>query len=265
MTSYAESPGPCRPCPASLAAAWASGAGQLRTRAQPHLHHHPRVTCALRGRGPDIRGRSAGRPPGGTRGSGQAARPHCRAGLRHERDLPAANGLGGPSPRCILASLRQSHRIGQTQTGKEPGQNLDRGPPAPAGVAARGRRAGYGDLYPQGRRADRARARRPDELIPVQRAFFKVCRRLGFPSHRPQPPASHGRGPVPAKPAGPPAPVHRDRLPVARPAPAQLTIRPHCLVNRVLVAGDRAVGVDIAGEREPAQVRGRCQSNVRCW
>jgi len=44
-----------------------------------------------------------------------------------------------------------------------------------------------------------------------------------------------------------------------------LTIRPHCLVNRVLVAGDRAAGVDIAGEGEPAQVRGRCRSKVRCW
>ena len=36
-----------------------------------------------------------------------------------------------------------------------------------------------------------------------------------------------------------------------------LTIRPHCLVNRVLVDGDRAVGVEIAGEGEPEQVRGR--------
>jgi choline dehydrogenase len=36
-----------------------------------------------------------------------------------------------------------------------------------------------------------------------------------------------------------------------------LTIRPHCLVNRVLVDGDQAVGVDIAGEGEPEQVRGR--------
>jgi len=243
MTSYAELPGPCRPCRPLCAPPGRAERGQHRTQAQPHLHRHPCVTCALRGRGPDIRGRSAGRPPGGTRGSRQAARPHCHAGLRHERDLPEANGLGGPSPRCILASLQQSNRIGQTQTGKGPGQDLDRGPPAPAGVAARGRRAGYGALHPQGRRADRARARRPDELIPVQRAFFEVCRRLGFRRL-----GCDRRGPVPAKPAGPPAPVHRDRLPAARPAPAQ----PHHLAalpgHRVRVAGDRAVGVDIVGE-----------------
>ena len=123
-----------------------------------------------------------------------------------------------------------------------------------------------GDLYPQGRRADRARARRPDELIPVQRAFFEVCRRLGFPqvTDDNHPPAT-GVGPFPQNRRG------RLRLSTATGylLPARhrpnLTIWPHCLVNRVLVAGDRAVGVDIAGEGEPAQVRGRCRSKVRCW
>ena len=38
---------------------------------------------------------------------------------------------------------------------------------------------------------------------------------------RPQPSGGHRRRPVPTEPAGPPAPVHRDRLPAARPAPAQ--------------------------------------------
>ena len=36
-----------------------------------------------------------------------------------------------------------------------------------------------------------------------------------------------------------------------------LTIRPHCLVNRVLVTGDRATGVDIGVGDQPEQVHGR--------
>ena len=88
-----------------------------------------------------------------------------------------------------------------------------------------------------------------DELIPIQRAFFEVCRRLGFPevadhNH----PAGDRRRPVPAEPAGPPAPVDRDRLPAARPAPAQ-PHHPAALPGQPGPRrGDRAVGVDIAAD-----------------
>ena len=99
---------------------------------------------------------------------------------------------------------------------------------------------------------------RPDELIPVQRAFLEVCRRLGFgqvTDHND--PQATGVGPFPQNRRG------RLRLSTAigyllpaRHRP-NLTIWPRCLVNRVLITGDRAVGVDIAGEGGPEQARGR--------
>jgi choline dehydrogenase len=116
---------------------------------------------------------------------------------------------------------------------------------------------GDGELHGRGGPITIARWR-PDELIPVQRAFFEVCRRLGYPevidhNH----PDATGVGPFPQNRRG------RLRLSTAigyllpaRHRP-NLTVWPHCLVNRVLVTGDRAVGVDIAGEGEPAEVYGR--------
>jgi choline dehydrogenase-like flavoprotein len=81
-------------------------------------------------------------------------------------------------------------------------------------------------------------------LIPTQRAFFDVCRRLGFPvvadhNH----PEATGVGPFPQNRRG------RLRLStaVAYLLPARqrpnLTIRANCLVNRVLLEDRRAAGV----------------------
>jgi choline dehydrogenase len=99
---------------------------------------------------------------------------------------------------------------------------------------------------------------RPDELIPTQRAFFEVCRRLGFAevTDHNQPEAA-GVGPFPQNRRG------RLRLSAAMAylLPARhrpnLAIRPHCLVNRILFAGDRAAGVEIGAAGETEQVRGR--------
>jgi choline dehydrogenase-like flavoprotein len=112
---------------------------------------------------------------------------------------------------------------------------------------------------------DQARARRPiaicrwrrDELIPTQRAFFDVCRRLGFPvvadhNH----PEATGVGPFPQNRRG------RLRLSTAvayllraRPRP-NLTIRANCLVNRVLFEDRRAAGVVLESDGAE-EIRGR--------
>ena len=94
---------------------------------------------------------------------------------------------------------------------------------------------------------------REEELIPTQRAFFEVCRGLGFPevtdhNH----PDATGVGPFPQN--------RRNRLrlstAIAYLGPARdrsnLSIRPSCLVNRVLFGDQGAVGVEVevGGERE---------------
>jgi choline dehydrogenase-like flavoprotein len=96
---------------------------------------------------------------------------------------------------------------------------------------------------------------RSDELIPTQLAFFDACRRLGYDEvadhNHPQ---VTGVGPFPQNRRG------RLRLStaIAYLLPARerhnLTIRPHCLVERVLVEHDRALGLEFeaAGEAQTA-------------
>jgi choline dehydrogenase-like flavoprotein len=98
----------------------------------------------------------------------------------------------------------------------------------------------------------------PDELIPTQRAFFDVCCRLGFPQvadhNHPQ---AAGVGPFPQNRRG------RLRLSAAtcylQPARHRpnLTIRPHCLVNRILMEHGRASGVELQSGVHLEQIHGR--------
>jgi choline dehydrogenase len=99
---------------------------------------------------------------------------------------------------------------------------------------------------------------RHDELIATQRAFFDACRRLGFDEvadhNHPQ---ATGVGPFPQN--------RSERLRVSTAIayllPARerhnVTIRPQCLVNRVLVEHERALGVEFDTEGEPETAYGR--------
>jgi len=116
---------------------------------------------------------------------------------------------------------------------------------------------GVDELHGRGGPIEIRRWRR-DELIPTQRAFYEVCRRLGFPEvvdHNC--PEASGVGPFPQN--------RRDRLrlstAIAYLLPARgrlnLTIRPDCLVSRVLIEGERAVGVELRSDAVPERVLGR--------
>jgi choline dehydrogenase len=90
---------------------------------------------------------------------------------------------------------------------------------------------------------------RPNELVPIQQAFFDTCRALGFSAVEDHNhPESTGVGPSPTN--------TRDDVRIstalgyllpARRRP-NLTIRPNCLVNRVLFQSNRATGVEVECE-----------------
>jgi choline dehydrogenase len=99
---------------------------------------------------------------------------------------------------------------------------------------------------------------RLDELIPTQRAFFDVCRGLGFDevtdhNH----PEATGVGPFPQN--------RRDRLrlstAIAYLLPvrerANLDVRPCSLVSRVLLEDDRVVAVEVESNGEGERIHGR--------
>ena len=103
----------------------------------------------------------------------------------------------------------------------------------------------------------RIRRWRHDELHPLQRAFFDICRRMGYPEvddHKI--PDATGVGPIPQN-------QHEFMrlstaiayLLSARGRP-NLTIQPHSLVTRVLLDDGRATGVELEFAGEMQQVTG---------
>ncbi|HEX6520527.1 MAG TPA: GMC family oxidoreductase N-terminal domain-containing protein [Streptosporangiaceae bacterium] len=99
---------------------------------------------------------------------------------------------------------------------------------------------------------------RADEYIPTQRAFFEACRRLGFPEV-----ADHNHPQATGVGSFPQSRQDQLRLSVAiayllpahdRPS---LIIRPDCLVNRVLIEEQRAIGVEVQSGEESERVYGR--------
>jgi choline dehydrogenase len=99
---------------------------------------------------------------------------------------------------------------------------------------------------------------KPEELVPVQQAFLDICRRFGFDEVRDHNhPESTGVGPIPMNQQN-----HlRMSTAIAYLLPARhrlnLTIRAHCLADRVLFEGTRAVGVEVECGGVTQQVYGR--------
>jgi choline dehydrogenase len=99
---------------------------------------------------------------------------------------------------------------------------------------------------------------RRDELIPTQRAFLEACRHLGFSEVADQNhPQASGVGAFPQGRRG----RLRMSTAIAYLLPARrrlnLTIRPRCLVDRVLLAGGRAIGVELASGQGRERLYGR--------
>jgi choline dehydrogenase len=97
-----------------------------------------------------------------------------------------------------------------------------------------------------------------DELLPVQQAFYRFCRALGYADVRDHNhPEATGVGPIPVNQRG----GVRLSTAIAYLLPARyrlnLTIRPDCLVHRVLFEGKRAVGVAVDCGGTIQEVHGR--------
>ena len=97
-----------------------------------------------------------------------------------------------------------------------------------------------------------ARRFKREEWLPAQHAFYAACRAAGFPDGSDQNnPDVTGVGPTPYNnPDGVRWSTNLGYLGLSRHR-LNLTLRPDCLVHRVLFDGDRAVGVDVesGGER----------------
>src|SRR6266487_3630510 len=102
-----------------------------------------------------------------------------------------------------------------------------------------------------------ARRFRPDEWLPDQRAFYAACRAAGFsdcPDHNH--PNATGIGPVPSNnPDGIRWSTALGYLNLARHR-LNLTLRPNCMVQRLLFDGTSAVGVEIESGGERFSVEG---------
>jgi choline dehydrogenase len=99
---------------------------------------------------------------------------------------------------------------------------------------------------------------KPEELVPVERAFFAYCRRAGFTEVRDHnDPDATGVGPIPVNQRG----GIRVSTAIGYLLPARhrlnLTIRANCHVHRVLFDGNRATGVELDCEGVVQRVFGR--------
>jgi choline dehydrogenase len=102
-----------------------------------------------------------------------------------------------------------------------------------------------------------ARRFKPDEWLPDQRAFYESCRALGFPdSPDHNQPDAAGVGPLPINNVN----GIRWSTAIAYLDPARhrlnLTIKPNCLVRRILFDGNRAIGVEVESGGELFSVYG---------
>lgn len=96
-----------------------------------------------------------------------------------------------------------------------------------------------------------------NELIPIQSAFYRACKSLGFGECRDHNECEHGGvGPWPMNRRG----LQRVSTAISHLARARarpnLTIRSNCLVNRLLLEDGRAIGVELADERRAETERG---------